>query len=416
MLAGQYLQRYREAPDVGDLLRAVAVARQAMKYQPRYNVSAEATLASAYVALHKFRLAKRFADDVVALTPWDSDAIAAAASLDMELGNYSRARHLLSKTPGSRAGATWSTVAAHYAELTGSVSAARALIARAMVEADANSSLPAEGRAWYHWRAGELAFAAGDLGGAESDYREALAIFPNYWHATNGLAKVYWAQSRWHEALDFATKSADVFPLPETLGYQADAQRELGDRAGATATQDLIGAIERIGNAQGINDRLIAVYYSDHSINLNRAVAIARRDAANRDDLFAEDTLAWALARSGRWVEARAHAERATALGTQDARLQYHAGVIALHNGDRSEAAKRLSLALEINPHFHPYFEQDARRLLSKLHALGDRNQTMQGRTAWLTPQSYTRTALDPSLTTQRQTLSKSAGTTQPAR
>ena len=39
MLAGQYLQRFRESPDVGDLLRAVAIANRAMQYQPRYNAT-----------------------------------------------------------------------------------------------------------------------------------------------------------------------------------------------------------------------------------------------------------------------------------------------------------------------------------------------------------------------------------------
>jgi len=369
MLAVQYLQRYREAPDVGDLLRAVAAARNSLRYQPRYNVGAETSLISAFTALHKFRLAKRYADEVAVWMPWDAGAIAGSASLDMELGDYASARRLLRRPPSDQVNMAWDTTVARYAELTGDLPEARRRIERAIVEVDGRVNEPAEVRAWYHWRAGELAFMAGDLTTAQSEYECALAIFPDYWHANNGLARLFWAQRRWREALDAATNSANVYPLPETLGYKADAQRGLGDAEGAAATQDLIEAIEHLGAVQGINDRLIASFYSEHGIELDHAVDVARRDLRNRDDVYAEDTLAWALAMDGRWAQARSHAERAAALGTKDARLLFHVGMIALHNGDRAEAQRRLSAALALNPHFHPFYAPVATAELARLNA-----------------------------------------------
>ena len=80
-------------------------------------------------------------------------------------------------------------------------------------------------------------------------------------------------------------------PSPENLGLLADAQQQLGD-ASAAATRDEIVAVERIGNAQHLVDRLLAVDYADHGVRLGDAYAIARRDWAVRDDVFAEDTLA----------------------------------------------------------------------------------------------------------------------------
>lgn len=365
MLAGQYLQRFRESPDVGDLLRAVAIANRAMKFQPRYNAPAEATLASAYTALHKFRLAKRYADDVMALAPWSPEAIANDASLAMELGHYGEAKRLLAASRPARPDAAWDTVAARYAELTGDLPAAQRLIANASQQADDNAYASAENRAWYHWRAGELAFESGDLAAAHSRYAEALSMYPHYWHAMNGLAKVAWAQHRWGEARDWAARAAEIYPLPDTLGYLYDAQIGLGDRAEAQVTAGLIGAIERIGNAQGINDRLIALFYADHGMLADRAVTIARRDLASRDDIYAEDTLGWALATDGRWKEALAHAERAAALGTPDARLQFHTAMVELHNRDRARAMSRLRWVLALNPDFHPAQADLARRLLA---------------------------------------------------
>src|SRR5215469_1874556 len=311
MLAVQYLQRYREAPDVGDLQRAIAAARESLRYQPRYNVGAEAALASAYTSLHKFRIARRYASELAGWMPWDSGAHASLASLEMELGDYAGAKRLLRTSPSGRLDPTWETTIARYDELTGEVSEARAHLGKALVEIDSRVNEPAEVRAWYHWRAGELAFMDGDVDAAQRDYRDALAIFPNYWHANNGLARLYWAQRRWREALAAADLSAGVYPLPETLGYKADAQRALGDVAGARTTQALIEAIERLGDLQGVNDRLIASYYSEHGIRLHHAVAVAQRDLRNRDDIYAEDTLAWALAMDGRWKDALPHARRA---------------------------------------------------------------------------------------------------------
>ena len=33
----------------------------------------------------------------------------------------------------------------------------------------------------------------------------------------------------WQRALAAATRSAELYPLPQALGYEADAQRALGD-------------------------------------------------------------------------------------------------------------------------------------------------------------------------------------------
>jgi tetratricopeptide (TPR) repeat protein len=367
MLASQYLMRYREQGDVGDLRRARVAAQRSLAIQPRGNFGAESALASVALALHRFRDAQRYDMDLARMQPWSSGAAATLASTDMELGDYASAASLLARQPSPYPDATWESTVARYDELTGHLHAARAHIARGMSLVDSVFDNPAEARAWYHFRAGELAFEAGDAAGAERDLRDALAIFPSDAKAYNALARLYCAEHRWRDALDAAEHGADLIPLPETLGYKADAQRALGDREGARETDDLIEAVERIGNANGINDRAIAIYESEHGDRLDDAVRIARRDLAARDDIFAEDTLAWALAMDGRWSEAHPHAERAVVFGIEDSRVQYHAGMIALHTAHLAEARDRLARALSVNPHFHAVYADAARRQLGSL-------------------------------------------------
>ena len=367
MLAAQYLQRYRESGDVGDLLRARRMAQRSLTLQPQHNSAAEAALSTVALSFHDIPTALRYAQDVARMSPWSAGARANVASLEMERGDYAAAAQLLSHAPTRDEDPGWDAVAARYAELTGNLAASRRLMHRAMAQADSVIDNPAEGRAWYHWRAGQLAFKAGDLGGAESGYREALALFPDYARAYDSLAQLYAGQHLWREALEAATRGADLIPLPVTLGYKSDAQRALGDTDGAAQTDDLIFAIERLGNIKGINDRLIALYYADHGLRLSDAVKIARRDLRRRDDIYSEDTLGWALAKAGRWDEARLHAERAARYDTEDSLLQYHTGVIELHFGQRQQAGRRLRMALALNPAFHPAYANSARQLLKTL-------------------------------------------------
>lgn len=367
MLAGQYLMRFRERGDIGDLRRARLAAQRSLSIQPRENGGAESELASVALALHQFRDARRYDAEVVRMQPWSSSSVAALASTDMELGDYSTAARLLAKSPSPYLDASWESTVARYEEITGHLDAARASLARGMQQVDSVFDNPAEARAWYHFRAGELAFEAGDLDAAERDFKDAIAIFPGDAKAYNSLARLYCAEHRWRDALTAATHGAALVPLPETLGYQYDAQRALGDLEGSRETEDLIGAIERIGNSYGVNDRAIAVYESEHGVHLDDALIIAKRDAAARDDLFAEDTLAWALAMNGEWEAARPHAERAVATGIEDSRIQFHAGVIALKTGHAAEARDRLQRALAANPRFHPVYADEARRLLGSM-------------------------------------------------
>jgi tetratricopeptide (TPR) repeat protein len=369
LLASQYLQRFRENGDPGDLVRGEHMARRSLAMQPRFNAGGEMTLASSLSSLHRFREARVHAARALQIEPGNTAALAQIVSTDVELGRYDDAEPLLrSVNLTNGVDVALSTAAARYDEVCGKLAIARRLIDLAMAQNDSIIDNSAESRAWFHFRAGELAWSAGDRFAAERGFREALEIFPDYPRALNGLARLYSGERRWHEALDAATRAADRVPLPETLGYAADAQRALGDESAARATDDTISAIARIGNARGLNDRALAIYFADHG-RPSDAIAIARRDLAVRDDVFAEDTLAWTLARAGRWSEARVAARKAVARNTEDARLQYHAAVIAMESGERAEAARRLKLALALNPQFDPFFADDARRRLARLAA-----------------------------------------------
>ncbi|MCC5638308.1 tetratricopeptide repeat protein [Nostoc sp. CHAB 5844] len=363
LLADQYLRRFREQADIEDVLRAEKAARQSLALQPQHNDVAAMLLASALLSQHQFRQAL----DVLNDASVDHAQIASLkASIQMELGNYETAQQLLQNLTDETANSSHNAVMARYLELTGNLSAARQLLDAAMQEMDSFYTNPAETRAWFHVRAGDLAFASGDLSLSEQRYREALDLFPKHIAAFTGLARLYATQHRWQDALNIANQGIEIMPLVETLGYKADAQTALGDEKGAAATEDLIGVVAYLSKVKGICDRALAVYYTEHEIHLKQALQIARQEVAIRDDIYAEDTLAWAAAANEQWQEAQQAAQKATRYGTEDALLQFHAGIIALHFGNREEAIERLTHAVKLNPQFHHKYAQAARHILAQ--------------------------------------------------
>ena len=370
LLAGQYLKRFRERADVEDLLRAEQAARQALSLQNDRDRSSSMILASALLSQHRFQEALQTIIEAQKFAPDDANLVALSASIEMELGHYDTTNHLLQRLTQQTADSGHTAVRARYLELTGNLATARELMNSAMQQMDTFYSNSAETRAWFHVRAGDLSFAAGELPLAEQRYQEALTLFPQDTAAFTGLARLYAAQHRWSEALDIANRGIEGVPLLETLAYKADAQKALGDAEGVIETESLMDVVAHLSKVQGIYDRALAVYYIDHGIHLPEALEIARREVVARDDIYAEDTLAWAAAANHHWKEAQQAVKQATRLGTEDALIQFHSGMIALRCGDRPAAFRYLTQALKLNPKFHHRYAEEARQTLSSLASI----------------------------------------------
>ena len=368
MLASEYIARFRETGDLNDVARAHAMAARSLSLQPQGNVQALSVIASSDVALHRFPAALAAERAALQAAPFDDNARAQIASILMEVGHYQEAGRILAHPTDPDPNPTWMSIQARYNELTGNLVEARIEMARATHLVDRMISISAYARSWYHVREAQLAFEAGDDQTASSEFDEALRIFPDNAMALLFQAKFYRSRRDWNRTLAAATRSAELYPLPQALGYEADAQRGLGDDVAARRTDALIRAEQRLFNVQGINDRLLAMYYAEHREHLSDALTEARADLAKRgDEIYSDDTMAWVLATMGRWKQARVYAERAMRYDTTDPELQYHAGVIAWQRHRSDEARRRLSAALAADADFHPFYAEDARRILASI-------------------------------------------------
>jgi tetratricopeptide (TPR) repeat protein len=96
-------------------------------------------------------------------------------------------------------------------------------------------------------------------------------------------------------------------------------------------------------------------------------LARARQDLRTRRDVYGWDLLGWALYRSGDLDGALEAGDKALALGTRDASLHFHAGMIAARAGRTGLAVRRLEEALAINPRWHPTQPDEAQATLRRL-------------------------------------------------
>ena len=364
-LADQYMQRFREQGDISDVERAENEAKRSIALQPGGNIQANMEMASALLTYHRFHQALKYEHAADEAQPGDNSR-AQIASLEMEIADYSGARAILAHTLSPLPNPTWMSIQARYAELTGNVAEARALIRRSSRMVDEGLTIPAYVKSWYHFRRAQLAFETGDTEAARKQFDRSLEIYPDNSMTLMFQARFFRSLHEWHRAYLAATRSSDLYPLPQALGYKADAQRALGDSLGAQKTDALIDAERQLFNVQGINDRLLANYYAQRHVHLDYALAAAKRDLAQRgNEVYADDTMSWVLAAMGHWQQARPYSELAIRLHTADPVMLYHAGIIALHTGHGDQGRQELRLALSINPHFHPVYADDARRLIA---------------------------------------------------
>ena len=100
--------------------------------------------------------------------------------------------------------------------------------------------------------------------------------------------------------------------------------------------------LNRLRNGrEAISQRIAAssrVFYANDDRDVAKALDLAKQDSYSLPDIYGYDALAWALYKNKRFNEAAEAMTRAMALGTQDATLYAHAGLIEHERGHSAQA------------------------------------------------------------------------------
>jgi tetratricopeptide (TPR) repeat protein len=364
-LASLHLQRGRERGDPEDVRRAEALARGSLARRETRNARGYSTLISTLMTQHRFVEARTWAERLVALDSTSISAQAVLGEIEMELGDYDAARHAFGMLSGQRGNLAVAPRLARWLELQGQTEEARRLLTNALDSARARPKLPREQVAWFELRVGDLELRSGHPDAARRAFQDGLATAPQDARLLAAMARLEAALGHWRRAISWGEQSIAIAPDPATLGLLGDGYAALGDSAQAA---EYVHAMEVVTLAQpGGFHRAWSLFLLDHDRRVPEVLTQVQEEIRTRRDIFGWDLLAWALHHAGRDRAALPAMARALALGTDDATLFYHMGMIERALGHRVAARTYLTRALATNPWFQPTGARDARATLEAL-------------------------------------------------
>ncbi len=357
MLASSMLQKVRETGS-GDYLEAARRASRASlaSVPPERNFGGLSARARVEMAEHDFVAAERDGLRLTQLDPGTINSWGVLTDALLELGEYAKADASINEMRklGTNTAETEIRVG-RLLFLQGDTAAAQKHLFRALAFALNIPAPPHETVAWCRWQLGEMAFSVGDYRVAERYYQEALATYPGYVQALASLGRVQAASGDLPDAIKRSEEAVRRFPDPTFVAGLGDLYHLAGKENEAQMQFALVQQIGRLSALNGARyNRQIAIFCADHDRNLAEAYDDAVREYKERRDIYGADTLAWAALKFGKLPEARKAISAALRLTTRDAKLYYHAGMIARACGNRALARKLIERALNLSPSFDP--------------------------------------------------------------
>ncbi len=360
-LALAYVEQARLTGDPTTYPRAEQAVATSLDLRPRDNVAAHSSAAALAAARHDFDVALAEADRALAISPRDGRALAVRVDALTELGRYAEQERAVLRADRLQPGLPIAARYSYVAELRGDLRGATQVLERSLAGATMAD------RAFLLTQVAELDRRRGMLERAQRHLAEARRANPDYLPADVSRARLAVAQGDLAVAERRWTGVVRRAPLPEYLLELGEIQLERGRTSAAEQQFSVIRATSRLFDANGVNTDLeTAIFEADHG-SPARALRMARAEWSARQSIHVADALAWALHVNGRDRQSLDLARRATRLGTEEARLWMHRGLIEASLGMRGEAERHLRRGLDADPGVSPWQAAQARDALDRL-------------------------------------------------
>jgi tetratricopeptide (TPR) repeat protein len=226
----------------------------------------------------------------------------------------------------------------------------------------AGSPREPEPSAWAYTRLALYQLQAGDMEEASTSIGAALQLAVDYAPALMVRGRILLGMGKNGEAIASLTRATEISPLPDYLWTLAEALRANDNIAQAEKVEARLAA-----SAATADPRTFALYLASHGHDAELALQLASAELDSRQDVFTHDTVAWAQLATGDTQKARESIRLALAEGTEDGRLFYHAGAIALAAHANAEAFQFFAKAHALQQALLP----------SERHALSERIATL---------------------------------------
>ena len=341
-------QRARETSDTSFYDQGLKALEESFKIS-KDNFEGRKVQAWIFLGKHEFAKAQVAAKELNQQMPDDLMTYAMLTDANIELGNYKEAEEAAQWMLNLRsADVRGLTRGAYLRELFGNIDGAIAFFMESYQRTPPNES---EGRAWILTQMAHLNLMKGQVETAEKILDEALLLFPGYHYALAQMAEVKEAQGKNGEAVDLlrqrfakASHAENLYSLVvmlEKTGQNEEAKM-LGQRFEQMALKEML--------IWDNSNRELIFYYIEQKKDPAAALKVAQLESSRRHDIYTLDAYAWALHANGEDPPAYEQLKKALEVGIRDAKLFYHAGVIAAAAGDRNGSIKFFRQCVELNP------------------------------------------------------------------
>jgi tetratricopeptide (TPR) repeat protein len=219
-----------------------------------------------------------------------------------------------------------------------------------------------ESFAWAFAKLAQYELQAGARDRARTALAQALEVFPESAPALKAQAQLALAEGAPERALAPLRKAISLAPHPELHWMLIESLTALGRSAEAEQARSALLAAGR-----SEDPRSFALYLATRHEQLELAQTLVSEELAQRSDVYTYEALGWVQSARGEQARALESARRSLAAGTQDARLYYHAGVIAERAGDLGAARDWLARAEALAPLLLPSQRAELRAMSAAL-------------------------------------------------
>lgn len=328
-LGWAYISKARSSFDPG-YLKLAEQTGLCLQHKNPNSLQAQLMLGHVFHQLHRFKRSERIARALVDQRGLWSD-YALLGDVLMEQGHLLEAEKAYQAMIDQRPGPQAYMRAAHMRWLKGDLSGSLEMM-RMVVGGLGETNR--EGAAWAWVRLAAYTRQAKQLQLAESYLERALSLQPDYPPALLLHGEILMSREHYSKAIAMLSRAVESNPLPLYLWSYIEALTQGGDEPLALQIKSRL-----MQHGASLDRRSFALYLAAQKQYAPRALVLARQELDLRRDVFTLDTMAWALYANNQLSQAWHFAEQALAEGTQDARLFYHAAVIAEETGQADAAS-----------------------------------------------------------------------------
>ncbi len=336
-----YLQIIRETGDA-ELYKKIESVLMAVTFASTTDARILGKRAEVAHGRHEFKEGLALITQALALDPQTAAYYGIKTDAETEMGLYDEAQESLQKMVNLKPNFSSYTRIAYQRELYGDKEGALEALAAAI----SSGSIYPENIAWAHVESGKLLFGS-DNEEAEKQFKQALALYPNYAPALEGLGRIAYAAGNREEALRYFTMAFETLPIAQYATTLGEYYSLTGDSTKATQYYAL--ADLAYTDAKGVNvDLEYALFLANHG-DVVESLVRAKRAYEARPSIYGAHVYAWALHKNNKPNEAEAKITEALRLGEYDRTILTHASVIYAANNKQREAEVFLQKAKKLS-------------------------------------------------------------------